>query len=69
MKLESAKIIKQGTWAKEYTMTDVIVDLCDVQGFNTVFDDDDSVVMQNSEYYAVLTTRPDGRIDSAYYRR
>jgi hypothetical protein len=69
MKVDPAKIIRTGIWDKQYSMTDVIIDLCDVQGFNTVFDDDDSVVMQNSEYYAVLTTRKDGRIESAYYRR
>ena len=69
MKLESAKIIKQGTWAKEYTMTDVIVDLCDVQGFNTVFDDDDSVVMRNHQFLAVLSINANNCVHVAYYRR
>lgn len=69
MKVQDLEMAEKGVCGKSFTMTDVIVNFCDLQGFNTVFDDDDSVVMQNDRYYVVLTTRNDGRIEYAYYRR
>ena len=69
MKVQDLEMAEKGVAGKSFTMTDVIVNFCDLQGFNTVFDDEDSVVMQNDRYYVVLTTRHDGRIESAYYRR
>jgi len=69
MKVQDLEMAEKGVAGKSFTMTDVIVNFCDLQGFNTVFDDDDSVVMQNDRYYVVLTTRNDGRIEYAYYRR
>jgi hypothetical protein len=69
MKVQDLEMAEKGVAGKSFTMTDMIINFCDQQGFNTVFDDDDSVVMQNSRYYVVLTTRPDGRIEYAYYRR
>lgn len=69
MKVQDLEMAEKGVAGKSFTMTDVIVNFCDLQGFNTVFDDEDSVVMQNDRYYVVLTTRNDGRIEYAYYRR
>jgi hypothetical protein len=69
MNLQHFDLADKGICGKSFTMADVIVNFCDLQGFNTVFDDDDSVIMQNSRYYVVLTTREDGRIEYAYYRR
>lgn len=69
MNVQDLELAHEGVAGKSFTMADVIVNFCDQQGFNTVFDDDESVVMQNSNYYVVLTTRKDGRIEYAYYRR
>lgn len=69
MELKPELIMAECSWTKEYTMTDVIVDLCDQEGFNTVFDDDDHVVMQNHRFTICLTTDANKLVHATYYAR
>lgn len=69
MELKPELVMAECNWTKQFTMTDVIVSLCDQEGFNTVFDDDDSVIMQNDRFTICLTTDENNLVHGTYYWR
>lgn len=69
MKLKEEMVLAECSWTKGFTLTDVIIDLCDKEGFNTVFDDEDHVVMQNHMFTICLTTDANNLVHATYYAR
>jgi len=68
MKLEVEKIVATATYPQGTTITDVIVDMCDKSGFNTIYDDGDEVVMRNGQYLAFVNIDASNIVHTTFYR-
>lgn len=69
MNLKELDIFTVVTYPKGVTMTDCIIEHADTGGFNTIYDDDDEVVMRDNNLILCLTMNADDTVTGTYYLR